>query len=121
MNAKLTDVVSRLERGETVLEYKESGNSMVPLIHHQEPVTLSPVDREKLEKGDMVLVKVRGRWYIHKVLSVRGDQVQIGNNRGGVNGWTPRMHVYGIVTAVNGRPVGGTSVKIRRSLATTTR
>lgn len=113
MNPKLHETIEKLQRGETIPEYREGGNSMVPLIHSREPVTLSPVDHSKLEKGDMVLVKVRGRYYTHKVLALRGDQFQIGNNRGGVNGWTPSDHIYGIVTHVSGKPVGGASEKVR--------
>jgi hypothetical protein len=36
-------VVQRLVAGETVENHRESGNSMVPLIRHREPVTLAPV------------------------------------------------------------------------------
>lgn len=112
MNAKQREAIEQLQAGEAVVDYREGGNSMVPLIHSREPVTLCPVDPEKLEKGDMVFVKVRGRIYTHRVLALRKGQVQIGNNHGGVNGWTPFEHVYGIVTEVNGRVVGGAREKV---------
>lgn len=82
--------------------YSEGGNSMLPLIKSREPVTLSPVDATLLEKGDIVLVKVGRYVYTHLVKAVRPGQVQIGNNRGRINGWTSLSNVYGIVTAISG-------------------
>lgn len=87
---------------------------MVPLIKSRQPVTIEPVDTSKLEKGDIVYVKVRGNVYTHLVWAVRGDEVQIGNNHNHSNGWTKRSNVYGIITAVEGRPVGGAKEKVRR-------
>ena len=44
-----------------------------------------------LEKDDIVLVKVKGRHYVHLIQAVQqkmgGIRYQIGNNRGGTNGW----------------------------------
>lgn len=106
-------VIEQLEAGHTVEDYREGGNSMVPLIYSRQPVTLAPVDRTRLERGDIVFVKVKGRIYTHKVLGVRKGQVQIGNNHGGVNGWTKVENVYGIVTEVEGRLIGGAQEKVR--------
>lgn len=100
MNKKA--VIEQLLSGEPVYGYKESGNSMTPLIKHRQPIDLMPVNPELLEKGDIVLVKVRGRVYTHKVIGLRKNQVQIGNNHGGINGWAPLSNVYGIVVAVDG-------------------
>jgi hypothetical protein len=106
------EVINQLLNGEPVLGYKESGNSMTPLIKHRQPFDLMPVDPELLEKGDIVLVKVRGRVYTHKVIGLRKNQVQIGNNHGGVNGWTNLSNVYGIVVAVDGVPRSGAFKKV---------
>lgn len=80
------------------------GNSMKPKIESGATVTLSVLTPEQPVVGDMVLVKVRGTVYLHLVHALRGKgddlQYQIGNNRGGINGWTSRAHVYGKVTAV---------------------
>lgn len=77
---------------------------MVPLIYSKEPINLAPVNPSKLEKGDIVLAKVSGRRYTHKVSAVdHGKQrIQISNNHGGVNGWTSYDQVYGICTHVSG-------------------
>jgi hypothetical protein len=113
MNERHRTVIARLQAGETIEDYREGGNSMVPLIRHRQPVTLMPVDTDKLERGDMVFVKVRGRVYTHKVTALRKGQVQIGNNHGGINGWTKRSNVFGIVTAVDGVAVGGAVDKVK--------
>lgn len=52
------------------------------------------------EVGDAVLCKVKGRYMLHLIHARRGDQYLIGNNRGRINGWTPRKNIYGIVTSV---------------------
>lgn len=105
------DAISRLQRGEKVENYREGGNSMEPRISSRQPVTLEPVDPNALERGDIVLVRVKGHVYTHLVTAVQGRRVQIGNNRGKINGWTPKHKVYGIVTEIDGEPVGGSRHK----------
>lgn len=85
--------------GETV-QRRLSGHSMEPLIKHRALVTIEPVDPDKVHAGDIVHVKVKGRWYTHKVIAVTKDQVLIGNNKGHLNGWTNRRNIAGIVTKV---------------------
>ena len=97
-------VVERLQRGETV-EVRPTGSSMAPIIKSRQLVRLESVDGAGVGKGDVVLAKVGGRFYLHLVRTVRGDRVQISNNRGHVNGWTSRDRVYGVVTMVDGAPV----------------
>jgi hypothetical protein len=100
----VSHVVDRLRAGETVEGYRESGNSMVPIIRHREAVTLSPVRPELLQKGDIVLARVGGSLYTHRVSAVDHGhhRIQIANNHGHVNGWTGYSCVYGIVTHVSG-------------------
>ena len=100
----MNPIVERLRNGETIVDHKESGNSMRPIIKHRQPVTLAPVNPEKLEKGDIVLARVSGNLYTHLVSAVDHphNRVQISNNRGRVNGWTSYDRVYGIVTHVDG-------------------
>ena len=96
MNAKHI-MVERLKNGETIYRYRESGNSMVPLIYSHEAVDISPVTRP-LEKGDMVFCRIGRRFFTHLVTAVDGNRVQISNNHGHVNGWTHKSHVYGLVS-----------------------
>lgn len=86
---------------------------MSPLIPSRSEVTISPVLAEEVEPDDIVLVRVAGRVYLHKVLAADADRVQIGNNRGGVNGWTSRSKIYGICTTVDGHARPRTSGKVR--------
>lgn len=113
MNEHVRSVIEKLQAGESVIN-KEPGNSMLPIIESRQPVLIEPVDHSKLEKGDVVYVKVKGRVYTHRILALRGDgEVCIGNNRGGVNGWTKLDNVFGIVTEVEGREIGGAKAKVK--------
>jgi hypothetical protein len=38
---------------------------------------------------------VRGAEYLHIVKAIRGDRFQIGNNRGGINGWIGANNIFG--------------------------
>jgi hypothetical protein len=88
----------RLQAGETFIS-REPGNSMVPRIKSRQPVRLTPCTWEDCEKNDMVYCKVNGRYYTHLVKAKDKQRgVQIGNNKGGINGWTKL--VYGKVTEV---------------------
>ncbi len=77
---------------------------MVPLIHSRDEVVVAPVDPNLVEVGDIVLTRVAGSVYIHLVKAIEPAKrrVQIGNNRGGVNGWTGFDRVYGIAVKVAG-------------------
>ena len=87
--------IEPLKAGRTV-EVRGAGNSMTPLIENGETVLVEPVnDKTVLQKGDVVIAKVRGRVYLHLIRAIRSDQIQIGTNHGHVNGWTPRAHIYG--------------------------
>jgi phage repressor protein C with HTH and peptisase S24 domain len=86
----------QLEKGETV-QFRPRGNSMAPKINSGDLITVSP-ELGELKKGDIVLCKVGGRYYVHLVKAIRKGQYQIGNNRGGINGWTSR--IFGKVTKV---------------------
>lgn len=112
MNAKVQGIVDRLRAGERV-ENREGGNSMVPLIASKQPVVIEPVDTSKLERGDIVYVKVRGNVYTHLVTALRKGEAQIGNNHGRINGWTKLENVYGIVTMIDGRIVSGARAKVK--------
>lgn len=113
MSKRLQPILDRLAKGETITGYKESGNSMTPLIAHREPIDLSPVDVTKLEVDDIVLAKVAGRFYTHKIYAIKEGRVQIGNNHGHINGWTPLEKVYAIVSAVNGVARASAKAKIK--------
>lgn len=47
-----------------------------------------------------MLCRVRGTQYLHLVKAVRNGQYQIGNNRGGINGWVSRNGIFGVLVSV---------------------
>lgn len=58
-------------------------------------VTIEPCDPAILQPGEIVLVRVRGRDYLHLVKAVSGGRYQIGNNRGHINGWVGHNGIFG--------------------------
>jgi hypothetical protein len=98
-------VAARVAAGETV-RFRPTGSSMAPLIRSRQLVTVAPVDTGTLAVGDVVLARVAGTVYLHKVTALDGRRVQIGNNRGRINGWTGREKVFGRCVEVDGEAFG---------------
>lgn len=79
------------------------GNSMVPLIKTKSIVTYRKTDDYQI--GDVVLAKVKGNVYTHKITKIdENGRFMIANNRGRENGWASK--VFGRVVSVNGEPFG---------------
>ncbi len=92
--------IAQLHEGETI-RFRPRGNSMKGKIDSGDLVTVEPLaEGESPAVGDIVLCKVKGREYLHLVKAQREDQFQIGNNKGLINGWTPRKNIYGRVVKV---------------------
>lgn len=93
-------MVIELGKGREV-QIPAPGNSMAPLVKNGQRIVLSPIEGEA-EKGDIVLAKISGHYYIHKVSGIRRTKssilYQISNQSGHVNGWTNQ--VYGKVTKI---------------------
>ena len=70
---------------------------MSPKIKSGQKVTISPGVSD-ITVGDAVFCKVHGNFYVHLVKAIQGERFLIGNNRGGINGWTKQ--VFGKVTKV---------------------
>jgi hypothetical protein len=92
--------IARLARGETV-SFRPRGNSMVDKINSGDLCTVAPLGDHVLALGDIVLCKVKGAQYLHLVKAVRDERYQIGNNRGGINGWIGRAQIYGRLVRVD--------------------
>ena len=93
-----------LSEGKNV-EFRPKGNSMKPKIESGNLVKVEPIkDHTKIQKGDIVLCKVKGNHYVHLVTATRekmgGMRFQIGNNKGHTNGWVGKDQVFGKVTEV---------------------
>lgn len=80
---------------------KPHGGSMRPLVESGATVTLEPVTLTDLATGDIVLCRVKGNVFLHIVKAIRGGAdsraVQIGNNRGKINGWTRTVYGRAVV------------------------
>lgn len=94
-----TGYIEALTRGETV-QFRPRGHSMKGKIESGDLCTVEPLGDLELSVGDIVLCKVRGAQYLHLVKAIRGPQLQIGNNRGGINGWVSRTAIFGILIRV---------------------
>lgn len=77
------------------------GGSMEPLLHSGDIFRFVFVQKDtKLEKGDIVFCKVENILCLHKITAIKGEEYQIGNNKGKINGWTVREHIYGKFTNI---------------------
>lgn len=75
---------------------------MTPRIKSGQLCTVEPVkDPRRIQEGSIVLCKVRGREFLHLVSALRGEQYQISNNHGHVNGWVTFHQIYGILVALD--------------------
>lgn len=93
--------IQTLSGGESV-SITPHGGSMRTLIESGARVTLDPTSAEVVQVGDAVLCRVSGAVYLHLVKAAEGAgsnrRVLIGNNKGGLNGWTKA--VYGRVRLI---------------------
>ena len=81
------------------MSFRPRGHSMRGKIESGQLCTVAPIASPPVE-GDIVLCRVRGAEYLHIVRAIRGDQFQIGNNRGGVNGWVTQSAIFGRLVRV---------------------
>ena len=91
--------IARLLRGETV-QFRPRGNSMVGKINSGQLCTVEPLGDRALAVGEIVLCKVKGNQYLHLIRALQAERIQIGNNRGGINGWITRRQIYGYLVSV---------------------
>lgn len=87
--------IAKLKNGETV-SFRPRGHSMKGKIESGQLCTVEPIaDFTELEKGDIVLCKVKGNEYLHLIKAINGLRFQIGNNRGRINGWIGANSIFG--------------------------
>ena len=88
-----------LRKGETVI-IKPRGHSMHGKVNDGDHVTVEPCEPANLQVGDIVLVRVHGNDYLHLIKAIDKGRFQIGNNRGGINGWVGPDGIYGKATKI---------------------
>src|SRR5258707_7134625 len=86
--------IEKLRNGE-VVQFRPRGNSMSGKIESGQLCTVEPARLQELRVGDIVLCKVNGFQYLHLIKATQGERVQIGNNRGRINGWIGENGIYG--------------------------
>jgi len=99
--------IAGLKRGETV-SFRPQGGSMLGKINSGDLCTVVPLGDTVLKVGDIVLCQVGRNQYPHLVVRVRAENdgafldghFQIGNARGGINGWVLRSQIFGILKSV---------------------
>ena len=85
------------------VQFRPRGHSMTGRVNDGELVTVEPLtEYSDIDEGDIVLCSVKGNDYLHLIKSSRMERGKmkflIGNNRGGINGWTSK--IYGRVTRI---------------------
>ncbi len=100
--------IAHLRAGNRIV-FRPTGDSMRPLIHSGDRVTLEPVgEHTPLATGDIVLCAVGAQQLLHRIGEVRFDVLQaawrIENASGHVNGWVFRDAIYGRVVRVESGP-----------------
>ena len=91
--------IARLAEGHTV-QFRPRGHSMTGKISSGQLCTVEPLGEHRLGVDDIVLCRVKGAQYLHLVKAIQGDRFQIGNNRGGINGWVTRRQIFGRLIAL---------------------
>ena len=86
--------IGRLRAGETV-SFRPRVHSMKGRIESGQLCTVAPVDTSTLKVGDIVLCRVGGSEYLHIIKAIERSRFQIGNNRGGINGWVGPNSIFG--------------------------
>ena len=86
--------IEKLRAGETV-QFRPHGHSMKGKVESGQLCTVVPTSADELAVGDVVLCKVNGQEYLHLIKAIRAGRFQIGNNRGGVNGWASASAIFG--------------------------
>jgi len=98
--------IDKLSKGYSA-EITPHGNSMKGKVNSGDTVVVEKCSPENLKVGDIVLVRVKGRVYLHLIKAMKGHRTkqkfQIGNNKGGINGWVGPNAIYGIATEVRRR------------------
>lgn len=103
--SKASYIAELLKQGKTIEKYKEGGNSMLPIIKSNQPVTLEPIENHNnLKVKDIVFCKVKGNYYTHLISGIRNRngniEYQISNNKGSVNGWIKKNNIFGKVIKI---------------------
>ncbi len=110
--------IKKLQAGK-IVQFKPRGNSMSGYIESGDSVMVEPISKATLPLlvGDIVLCRVKGNEYLHKIKAIKGKQFQIGNARGKINGWITINSIYGVCIDITGQkyiPNGQNPILLRK-------
>ena len=92
--------IEKLKSGKTCL-VQGFGQSMTPILKSGQVCKVVPITEDTiLKKNDIVLCKVKGHIYLHKISAISGNRYQISNNHKHINGWVSRNCLYGKVVEI---------------------
>jgi len=80
--------------------HRRRGHSLTGRVYDGDRATVAPLGDRLPAVDDIVLVRCRGREYLHLVKARQADRFLIGNNRGGLNGRVGRRAIFGIATQI---------------------
>lgn len=83
--------------------FKANGYSMTPAIRNGDIITVSPLEKLSLKRGDVVAFRhpERPQMVVHRVLTKRKNSFFIsGDNLPQADGWIPAANILGVITCV---------------------
>ncbi|WP_448641786.1 hypothetical protein [Geodermatophilus sp. URMC 63] len=90
-------VARRLRAGAAEDWFTAIGTSMRPAVRAVQRVRLRPPEAAEQLAGQVVLVRVGGRWWLHRVVDEADGRALVAADNGMVNGWTDRAEVAGVL------------------------
>ncbi|MBO7541400.1 MAG: S24/S26 family peptidase [Bacteroidales bacterium] len=104
-------VVSQLREGHTV-SIPLTGTSMSPLLREgRDNLVLSPLPADApLRRYDVVLFRYRGGYLLHRIVRIDGDTVTTRGDALASLEQVPRTDIVAILTAVQDREMGTTTL-----------
>jgi hypothetical protein len=82
--------LDRLKAGESFYT-NGHGNSMILILKSGQVHKLTPAKLDEVLIDDIVYCKVRGHFHTNLVKAKSNKGCLIGNNKGGINGWTKQI------------------------------
>ena len=97
------DAADALHSGRSI-RVQPYGGSMRGRVESGQLVTLVPASEREIVQDDVIFVRWRGNYLLHKVIEVNSDSVLIGNNLGKINGAAQLTDGLGIMVEVCDEP-----------------